>query len=172
MIIFDRCVAVALLLVTFPILLIASLGIVFSSEGPIIYRARRVGLNGRHFEMYKLRTMHCNQQLQSSVTGKDDPRVFKWGSILRKTKIDELPQFINVLVGDMALVGPRAEDIGIVEGHYTSWMRESLNSKPGITSPGAIYNYFYGESYLTSKNIEVSYVKNLLPIKLAMKLFT
>src|SRR5437763_11728518 len=94
-----------------PVLAIAALGIRLASPGPVLYRARRVGRAGAPFTMYKLRTMHQRRPGRASrITGQDDPRVFPLGALLRRTKIDELPQLFNVLRGDMSIVGPRPED--------------------------------------------------------------
>src|ERR671923_1545938 len=107
-----------------PVLALAALGIRLSSPGPVFYRARRAGRAGSCFTMYKLRTMHQRRPGQASrITGQDDPRVFPLGALLRRTKIDELPQLFNVLRGDMSIVGPRPEDPAIVARHYTPLLR-------------------------------------------------
>ena len=102
------------------------------------------------------------------ITGADDPRIYGFGKLLRKTKLDELPQFINVLIGDMAIVGPRPEAPSIVEHSYTNWMMETLDVRPGITSPGALYYYAYGEHLVDVSHPEKSYVEKLLPPKIAI----
>jgi len=152
-----------------PVLAIAALGIRFSSPGPVLYRARRVGRAGACFTMYKLRTMHQGQPGQASrITGQDDPRVFPLGALLRRTKIDELPQLYNVLRGNMSIVGPRPEDPDIVERHYTPLLRETLAVRPGLASPGSLYHYTHGDALLASGDPETAYVERLLPLKVAL----
>ncbi len=106
---FDVAASIAGLIVVAPILAVAAISIALSSPGPVIYRCRRVGARGRLFTMYKLRTMHAAapSDAGSRITGASDPRVFAAGRLLRRLKIDELPQLLNVLRGDMSLVGPR-----------------------------------------------------------------
>ncbi|MEI2422610.1 sugar transferase, partial [Arthrospira platensis SPKY2] len=93
--------ATALLAVS-PLLLIALIGIKLTSPGPVFYKAKRVGMGGANFSMLKFRTMHVGSDRQSAITAPDDRRVFRFGRILRQLKIDELPQFWNILSGDMS----------------------------------------------------------------------
>ena len=152
-----------------PVLAIAALGIRLASPGPVLYRARRVGRAGAPFTMYKLRTMHQRRPGRASrITGQDDPRVFPLGALLRRTKIDELPQLFNVLRGDMSIVGPRPEDPDIVEWHYTPLLRETLAVLPGLASPGSLYHYTHGDALLASGDPETAYVERLLPLKVAL----
>ena len=151
-----------------PLLAAAAVGIRLSSPGPVLYRARRVGRNGAAFTMYKLRTMHVREGPGSAITGRNDPRVFPFGAWLRRTKIDEIPQLFNVVRGDMSLVGPRPEDPAIVLRHYAPVHRETLAVRPGLASPGSIYNYTHGERLLSSGQPERDYVDRLLPLKLAL----
>ena len=106
---FDLIFSFSFLLISSPIILITSLLIKISSPGPIFFSLERIGLNGKPFDLYKFRTMHVNNKLNnwSSTTTARDPRVFKLGWILRILKIDEFPQFINIIKGEMSLVGPR-----------------------------------------------------------------
>ena len=166
---FDLLVAALALILTSPILLGAALGIRLTSAGPIFYRARRAGLNGRPFAMLKFRTMHVGADRAGPITAPGDARVFRFGGLLRRLKIDELPQFWNILIGDMSVVGPRPEDPGIVDRDYTPWMRETLLVRPGVTSPGAIYGYVYGDALLDAENVETAYVDMLLRPKLALE---
>ena len=167
---FNLCVAIPTLLGISPILLLAALGIRLSSPGPILYRALRVGRGGRTFTMFKLRTMHCRTVAGSSITSSNDPRVFTVGRILRAFKIDELPQLLNVVKGDMAIVGPRPEAPDIVERHYTPDYRRSLAVAPGLTSPGSIFYYTHGEQLLADGEAEEFYVARLLPLKMTIDL--
>jgi lipopolysaccharide/colanic/teichoic acid biosynthesis glycosyltransferase len=166
---FDVCAASLGLVLTAPLLAVAALGIKLSSRGPAFYRARRVGRRGRLFTMYKLRTMHEAKPgtAGSAITAHDDGRVFALGRLLRKAKIDELPQLVNVLRGDMAIVGPRPEDPGIVERHYRPHHFTTLMVRPGLTSPGTLYYFTVAESQVEA---EQDYAKVILPLKLALDL--
>jgi lipopolysaccharide/colanic/teichoic acid biosynthesis glycosyltransferase len=167
----DRLFAGLLLLVAAPLLAVAAVGIRLASPGPILYRAPRVGLRGRLFTMYKLRTMHVDHgQYESAITAHRDPRIFRFGAWLRWSKIDELPQLLNVLRGDMAIVGPRPEVPRIVKEHYTPAQWETLDVAPGLTCPGSLYNYTHGEAMLSPDDPERHYVERLLPLKLALDL--
>lgn len=165
----DIFVSLCILIVTFPILVVVGLGIKLTSSGPIFYQAKRAGLGDKPFTMFKFRTMHVSDS-GPVITGANDTRIFQFGRILRKLKLDEIPQFVNVLTGDMSVVGPRPEDPVIVARAYTPWMRETLNVRPGITSPGAIYYYAFGEALVSNEDPEISYIENLLPPKIAIDL--
>ncbi len=165
----DIVLAALGLVLVAPVLALAALAIRLASPGPVFYRARRVGRAGACFTMYKLRTMHQRPLGRTSrITGQDDPRVFPLGALLRRTKIDELPQLFNVLRGDMSIVGPRPEDPDIVERHYTPLLRETLAVRPGLASPGSIYNYTHGDALLAGGDPETAYVERLLPLKVAL----
>jgi lipopolysaccharide/colanic/teichoic acid biosynthesis glycosyltransferase/PKD repeat protein len=166
---FDILVAAGALIVAAPLLALAALGIRLSSPGPMLYRATRVGLQGRRFTMYKLRTMHLARAAGPVITGTDDPRVFAWGRLLRLTKVDELPQLWNVLRGDMAIVGPRPEDPAIVEQHYSAADRDTLDVRPGLASPGSLFHYTHGDELLAGGDPEARYIQRLLPVKLALE---
>jgi lipopolysaccharide/colanic/teichoic acid biosynthesis glycosyltransferase len=165
----DLLLASLALIVLAPVLLVAAVGIRLSDPGPILYRGPRVGYRRKPFPMYKLRTMRVNQAgFQSAITAQHDPRVFPFGALLRRSKVDELPQLFNVLRGDMSLVGPRPEDPGMVEQHYTPLELETLHVRPGLASPGSIYNFTHGETLLASDDPEKHYVERLLHLKLAL----
>ncbi len=166
---FDWVLAACLLVLSCPLLLAAAFGIALASPGPILYRASRVGLNGRVFTLFKLRTMHVNQAENASViTAKQDARVFPLGRWLRRLKIDELPQLLNVLRGDMCIVGPRPENPEIVRRYYTPLHRETLRVPPGLTSPGSLFYLCHGEDMLDTDDPEKVYLDRILPVKLAL----
>jgi lipopolysaccharide/colanic/teichoic acid biosynthesis glycosyltransferase len=169
---FDVCAAGLGLAVTLPLLAIAALGIKLSSRGPVLYRARRVGRRGRLFTMYKLRTMHHRDAASngSAITAHEDNRIFPLGRVLRKAKIDELPQLFNVLRGDMAIVGPRPEDPDIVARHYQPHHFTTLMVRPGLTSPGTLYYFTVAEFQVSSQSAEQDYARAILPLKLALDL--
>jgi lipopolysaccharide/colanic/teichoic acid biosynthesis glycosyltransferase len=169
----DRLLALVGLIGTAPLSLVAALGIKLSDPGPVLYRAARAGVGGVPFTMYKLRTMRVAPpgQAGARITGGRDTRVFPWGRLLRRLKLDELPQLINVVTGDMAIVGPRPEDPSIVARDYAPWMHETLTVLPGLTSPGTL-GYYADESELPQDPAaaERIYLERLLPHKLAIDL--
>lgn len=166
---FDILFALVLLALTSPLLLAGMAAVRLSSPGPVFYVAKRAGRDNAPFAMLKLRTMHVGSAAASAITGPNDTRIFTAGRILRATKIDELPQFINILRGDLSVVGPRPEDPRLVETLYTPWMMETLAVRPGVTSPGAIFGYLEGDALLDAADPEGSYAARLLPIKLAVE---
>ena len=165
------CAAVALVL-TAPLIGLAAIGIKLTDPkgGPVFYRARRVGYLGREFTMYKLRTMRQDGDDGGGprITGARDARVYPFGQLLRRSKVDELPQLFNVLRGDMAIVGPRPEDPMIVKEHYSPTDLETLGVRPGLASPGSIYQFTSGDKLLTGQDPEARYVDKLLRTKLAL----
>jgi exopolysaccharide biosynthesis polyprenyl glycosylphosphotransferase len=141
----DITVATAALLLFSPILVIAAIAIKFSSPGPVFFLQERIGLNKRRFKIFKFRTMVPNAEKmmsllekQNEVAGpvfkiKNDPRITPIGRFLRRSSIDELPQLLNVLGGDMSLVGPRPLPVRDYEGFNEDWQRRRFSVKPGIT---------------------------------------
>jgi lipopolysaccharide/colanic/teichoic acid biosynthesis glycosyltransferase len=139
---FDVVAALAALALTGPLIAIGALLVVLSSPGPAFYRARRAGLHGRPFDVLKLRTMRVGTDTPDRrITAARDDRVTPVGRFLRRSKIDELPQFWNVLVGEMSVVGPRPEAVDIVERYYTSEQRRTLEVRPGLASPADVRWY-------------------------------
>lgn len=136
------------LLLSTPIILYSAFKINQSSKGPIFYLQERIGLNGHSFKIYKLRSMFEEAETEIPLLASlEDPRITPWGKTMRKWRIDELPQFLNVLKGDMSIVGPRPE-----RAFYINKIKEQrpdylqlLNVKPGITSAGMI-NFGYAEN--------------------------
>ena len=167
----QRLLAVAGLVVTAPVVALASILIRVASPGPVLYRAARAGRDAQPFTMLKLRTMHLDAGQHGAITGGDDPRIFGAGRWLRRLKLDEVPQLVNVARGEMAFVGPRPEAPDIVRDHYLPWMRETLTVPPGIVGPGSL-GYFLEEAQLPSDPAEAErlYVEELLPRKLARDL--
>ena len=169
---FDIVCAATALVVAAPLIALAAVGIKLTDRGggPVFYRARRVGYLGRQFTMYKLRTMRSGDSGDKGpvITGHGDERITLIGRFLRRSKIDELPQLFNVLRGDMAIVGPRPEDPAIVQQHYTSPDLETLGVRPGLASPGSLYQYMSGDAQLHAEDPEAHYVEKLLKTKLAL----
>jgi len=170
---FDILFSAFALLLVAPLMAAVATGIGLSSPGPILFRARRVGLKGKPIVMYKFRTMHvAREDGEARITAAEDPRVYSFGSLLRRLKLDELPQFYNVLIGDLSVVGPRPEDPGIVAEHYSPRDIETLSVKPGLVSPGSLFNYTHGDIFLRDDpQTERRYLSELLPIKLSLERF-
>jgi len=165
----DVLLSAVALLVLAPLLLVVAIAVKLSSPGPVLYRARRAGRYGRPFTLYKFRSMVVGGPGSGPrITGTDDPRITRVGRILRRTKLDELPQFFNTLRGDMSLVGPRPEDPALVET-YSADQRRLLTVKPGLTSPATVLNR-YEEERLSGPDPEAAYRRDVLPMKLRMEL--
>ena len=128
-----------------PIILAASLAIKLDSKGPVFYGADRVGANGRRIKVWKLRTMVVDADRAGKITRGNDVRITRIGRVLRATKIDELPQLFNVILGTMSIVGPRPESTNLVERHYTQKDAELFDIAPGLTCPGTLYYYIHDE---------------------------
>lgn len=154
-----------------PLLLVIALAVRCTSQGPVIYSQRRVGRNGREFWIYKFRSMrHAPEARQGPlVTASGDSRITSVGRVLRKAKLDELPQLWNVLIGDMSLVGPRPEVPEYV-AQYTSAQREILAYRPGITCVSSL-EMFDEESVLAAaEDPEALYRNVIMPEKLQLAL--
>jgi lipopolysaccharide/colanic/teichoic acid biosynthesis glycosyltransferase len=167
--IFDVVVSVLALVLLSPVFLLAAIGILLSSPGPVFFGSRRIGKNGKPFIMRKFRTMRVSDPESSPITVPQDARVFPWGSFLRRLKIDELPQFYDVLRGTMSLVGPRPEDPRIVRDYYHPADWETLEVLPGLTSPASLYDYTHGDSILAQGDPDQVYREQLLPERLALE---
>ena len=147
--------------------LIISITIKIKSPGPAIYKARRVGKDGRVFILYKFRSMRVDSGAIHSTTLRSDPRIFPFGNFLRNTKLDETPQFINILKGEMSVIGPRPEDEDNASSLYVGKYKEILKAMPGLSSPASLYDYTHGERY----EDEALYEKEFLPKKLDVELY-
>jgi lipopolysaccharide/colanic/teichoic acid biosynthesis glycosyltransferase len=165
----DIVIASFVLVITSPILLVAAVAIAVASPGPVFYRAERIGKDGIPFTMWKFRTMRVSDDPGAAITKGGDPRITPVGRVLRKMKLDELPQLMNVVKGDMSLVGPRPEAPKYVM-NYTSEQRRVLSVRPGVTGPAAIA-YRHEEAILAAADdLEKTYVEVVLPEKLQMDL--
>lgn len=157
---FDLIVASLLLLVLFPLMLLVSVAIKMETHGPVFFRQTRLGLKGRTFSIFKFRSMISeNTHLGATlVTHAGDPRITRIGNFLRKTRMDELPQLINVVKGDMSLVGPRPLMPELLR-YYTDYDRRRLNVLPGITGWQQI-NGASRHSWRERVDYDVWYVEN------------
>jgi lipopolysaccharide/colanic/teichoic acid biosynthesis glycosyltransferase len=167
----DVVLAVAALVVTGPLILLGALAVKLSSPGPAFYRAKRAGLRGRQFLLLKLRTMRVGADTPDrKVTAERDDRVTPVGRLLRKFKVDELPQLWNVLRGELSIVGPRPEDWDIVQQYYTPEQRRTLEVRPGIASPVDVLWYpdlTYHDPPPPGVPIQEHYLRRHLPLQLA-----
>jgi lipopolysaccharide/colanic/teichoic acid biosynthesis glycosyltransferase/nucleoside-diphosphate-sugar epimerase len=167
---FDVVVAAVGLALTWPVFLVLAALIKLDTRGPVFFRQERVGRDGRLFRIYKFRTMVDRAYaLGPRLTQKRDPRITRVGLILRWLKLDELPQLINVLVGDMSFVGPRPEDPHFV-ALYSPAQRQVLAVRPGIVGPSQIAGRDETEMYPEGVDTERYYIEHILPQKLATDL--
>jgi len=164
----DATVAAIGLVLMSPLAIIIGLAIAATSGSPILFRQKRVGRNGRQFDVFKFRTMTLSQTgPQPQVTSSNDGRITRLGRVLRKTKLDEMPTLWNVLRGDMALVGPRPEVPRYVNENDPQW-RLILAVRPGITDPTTLS--LRNEEELLARahpDVETFYVTQLQPAKLS-----
>lgn len=164
---FDLLFAVLFLIVFSPIYLLTIIIIKITSPGPAIYKAARVGKYGRLFTCYKFRSMRVDSGKVRLTTLENDDRIFPFGKFIRKTKIDEMPQVVNILKGEMSVVGPRPEDkenaVKVNVGEFVHIM----DVKPGLTSTASLYDYTHGELF----EDEESYEKVFMPKKLKLELY-
>ena len=164
----DLCVALPLLIFTFPVQIVIFVLVRLSSPGPAIYRADRIGRDGIIFTMYKFRTMFVGVG-GIAVTSMGDRRVTKIGRWLRKTKLDELPQLLNVVRGDMSLVGRRPEDPAYVALYSEEQLRVLL-VPPALTGPSMVINEEVLITGITSEEVHQQYVNEIMPAKIAIDL--
>lgn len=167
---FDFFCALIALIVLSPIFLLTAIGILVSDWGPIFYKANRIGKGNKPFRMYKFRSMRVAKSANEASLRPDEDRIFAFGRFIRKAKIDELPQLINILNGTMSIVGPRpvAED-QFEMFRYGKW-NEAAKVPVGLSGPAALYDYIYGDQitdeeeymekvYPTRRELEYTYVQ-------------
>lgn len=170
---FDFFCAFLALVVLSPIFILTAIGIMISDPGPIFYKANRIGKGNKKFKMYKFRSMRVLKAPQEGAEASlrpDEDRIFPFGHLIRKLKIDELPQLINILNGTMSIVGPRpvAED-QFDMFRYGKW-NEAAKVPVGLSGPAALYDYIYGDQitdeeeymekvYPTRRELEYTYVQ-------------
>ena len=164
---FDLLFAVFFLIVFSPIYLLTIIIIKIVSPGPAIYKAARVGKDGRLFTCFKFRSMRVDSGKVRLTTLENDDRIFPFGKFIRKTKIDEMPQVVNILKGEMSVVGPRPEDQENAEKVYVGEFKHIMDVKPGLTSTASLYDYTHGELF----EDEESYEKIFMPKKLKLELY-
>lgn len=167
---FDLIIAIVVLIVFLPLFLIVGMLIMMESKGGIFFKQKRIGKDLIPFNILKFRTMYVNAEAKGKLTvGSKDSRITKIGFWIRKYKIDELPQFINVAKGEMSIVGPRPE-VSKYVNLYSNIQKKVLSIKPGITDYASL-KYFEENKLLgESLNPEETYVKEIMPEKLKINL--
>lgn len=166
---FDVCLASLGLLLTWWLIAVAAIVASIDTRASGIFTQVRIGQHGRPFRIIKIRTMHAGGDLTTTVTTRNDPRITRIGQFFRKTKIDELPQLVNILIGHMSFVGPRPD----VPGYYdqlTGADRGILSLRPGLTGPATL-KYRHEEDLLTmSRNPDKENLEVLFPDKVKLNL--
>ncbi|MNJ82778.1 putative undecaprenyl-phosphate N-acetylgalactosaminyl 1-phosphate transferase [compost metagenome] len=165
---FDILVSFIILSVFLPFGILIALAIVLESRGGAFYRQERIGKNGVPFKLWKFRTMRVNADKLGKLTvGMRDPRITRVGYFIRKSKLDEFPQFLNVLVGEMSIVGPRPEVQEYVS-LYTEDQRKILSVKPGITDYASLEYFKENELLGKSENPRETYIHEIMPAKIEL----
>jgi lipopolysaccharide/colanic/teichoic acid biosynthesis glycosyltransferase len=168
--VFDVIVSIICLIVLFPLFTVIAIIIKTSDFGPVFYSAKRVGRNGNIFLMYKFRSMIVNaEKVGPSSAALSDARITPVGRFLRKYKIDELPQLINVLMGEMSIVGPRPEENKFTD-LYSDEEKSILTLKPGITDWASIWNSNEAEILENSEDPDKTYMEIIRPEKIRLQL--
>ena len=161
--VFDVVSSFLALIVLSPVCLVACIGIKASSKGPVFYKSQRVGLNGKIFTVYKFRSMH--EKEDGAVESKyivNTNRIFPFGAFLRKSKLDELPQLLNVFAGKMSVVGPRPYPRNAVDRMYKDEYAAVLSVKPGLACLDSLYDYAHGELFVSD---EKEFSERVLPVR-------
>lgn len=168
--IFDITLSLILLSIFFPFGLLISVWILIESSGGVFFKQVRIGQKGIPFKMFKFRSMRQNSDKLGQLTvGMRDPRITRSGYFIRKYKLDEFPQFINVLKGDMSIVGPRPEVKEFVD-LYTDEQRKILNVKPGITDYASLEYFKENELLGMSDDPRKTYVEEIMPAKIELNM--
>jgi lipopolysaccharide/colanic/teichoic acid biosynthesis glycosyltransferase len=165
--IFDLFFALLGIIFLSPLLILVSIFILLDSGWPILYIAKRIGQNEREFKMLKFRTMKPKSDKLSITVGNKDPRVTRIGYILRFLKLDELPQMINIIKGEMSFVGPRP-DIAYYKEYYKKYCPNYYELKPGITSYSSIYFSNESQLYVNVEDPEKVYINETIPKKVEL----
>lgn len=167
---FDIVTTLIALVILFPVFIFITIWILLDSRGGIFYSQPRVGKNNRDFSMLKFRTMRPDSDAKGLLTiGGRDPRITRAGYYLRKSKVDELPQLLNILLGEMSIVGPRPEVRKYVD-LYTSEQLKVLDVRPGLTDYASLEYIDESNLLASSENPEQLYIDTIMPAKLELNL--
>ena len=168
--IFDIVASLGGLIILSPMLIIVAICIKLDSKGPVFFKQKRVGKNKKIFEIYKFRTMVTDaEKLGKQITVGNDSRITRVGKFIRKCKLDELPQLINVVKGEMSLVGPRPEVPRYVE-LYDEYQEQILLVQPGITDYASIEYRNENDILGNSSNPEETYIEEIMPTKIELNM--
>lgn len=161
---FDIVLCSFALIILSPVFLFAAIGIKLSSPGSVFYYSDRAGKDGKQFHFYKFRSMH-NTNNNKHLCVADADRLFPFGKLIRRAKIDELPQLLNVIRGDMSIVGPRP--MTLISSMYTGDYAPVRSVRPGLTSPASLYDYIVGDTYTDND----AYKAEVYPVKQKLELY-
>jgi len=168
---FDIIFSLFGLILISPLILIVAILIKLSSPGPVFYRGERIGRKGKFFRIFKFRTMVVDaEKLGGPSTAGDDPRLLKIGNFLKKFQLDEIPQLINVLRGEMSLVGPRPEVKIYIDMMNPEERNAILSVTPGITDLASLWDFHEGEALKGSVDPEKAYMEKIRPTKIKLQL--
>jgi lipopolysaccharide/colanic/teichoic acid biosynthesis glycosyltransferase len=168
---FDFIISLIGLLILSPVFIILSLIVIVDSRGGAFFHGVRVGRHGKLFKIFKFRSMIKDAEGKGKWNvGDNDNRITRFGHFLRKSKLDELPQLINVLIGDMSIVGPRPELLYYVN-MYTEREKVILNLKPGITDWASVTHFKQFINFTKSKDSDREYLEHIRPLKLELQLY-
>lgn len=168
---FDIIFSFLGLIISLPILVFVAVWVKLDSRGPVFYRGTRIGRNGKPFRMFKFRTMVVGaDKLGGPSTTADDPRLTKVGNFLKKYQLDELPQLIDVLIGNMSLVGPRPEVPFYVDMMTEEEKKFILSVRPGMTDLASLWDFHEGEILKGSPDPERTYQEKIRPEKLKLQM--
>ncbi|HAR43208.1 MAG TPA: glycosyl transferase [Bdellovibrionales bacterium] len=168
--VFDLLFVIPGLIVLVPVFVGVAVLIKLEGDGPVFFRQTRVGYKGKLFKIWKFRTMYVDAEKRGlGITVGQDPRITRAGRVLRKLKLDELPQLVNVLLGEMSLVGPRPELLRYVE-KYTDQQRAVLLYSPGITDPASIQFRNESEILAGESDPDKVYIERIMPEKIRINL--
>lgn len=164
---FDIIASLVALVISSPLWIIAILGIEISDPGSVFYVANRVGKDNKSFKMLKFRSMRVDKKANEKSLRADKDRIFLWGKFMRDTKIDEIPQLVNILKGEMSFIGPRPASVDQVEITRAGKYAVTAKMKPGLSGPSALYDYIYGDKF----EDEAEYFERVLPTRLDLDLY-
>ena len=167
--IFDLLFSIIVLLLFFPIGFLIASCIIFDSKGGIFYKQERVGKDGNLFYLFKFRSMYDNSAVKGTLTVGDDIRITRVGLLIRKLKLDEFPQFLNVVLGDMSIVGPRPEVPEFV-ALYSEEQRKVLSVRPGITDEASLAYFEENKLLAASNDPQKTYIEEIMPAKITINL--
>lgn len=160
---FDLVFSLLALILLLPLFILVAAGIKLSSRGPVLYQSERIGLSGKPFNMLKFRSMHqIREGVQEAEYLVNEDRIFPFGRFIRKSKLDELPQLVNVLLSHMSIVGPRPYPKEVTDRDYTGEYVAILSVKPGLAGFDSLFDYTHGELFVTD---EEEYANNILPVR-------